>query len=79
MVVGEILASSTELYKEDPQLNLIPRKGVGELLISSHGDDQRIFFGFEIFYSGIFWGREQSEDLWWHPRIPGPRSSANEV
>ena len=45
MVVGEILASSTELYKEDPQLNLIPRKGVGELLISSHGDDQRIFLG----------------------------------
>ena len=56
MVVGEILASSTELYKEDPQLNLIPRKGVGELLISSHGDDQRIFLGLKSSILGFFGG-----------------------
>ena len=77
-MVGEILASSTEVYKEDPQLNLIPAGGGGGvLLISSHGDDRRIFLGFEIFHSGIFRGSEQSEDLWWHLRIPGPRSSAS--
>ena len=29
---------------------------VGLLGISSDGDDQRIFWGFEIFYSGIFFG-----------------------
>ena len=56
MVVGEILASSTELYKEDPQLNLIPRKGVGELLISSHGDDQRIFLGLKSSILGFLGG-----------------------
>ena len=28
----------------------------GELWISSHGDDHRISFGFEIFDSGIFLG-----------------------
>ena len=56
MVVGEILASFTELYKEDPQLNLIPRKGVGELLISSHGDDQRIFLGLKSSILGFFGG-----------------------
>ena len=56
MVVGEILASSTELYKEDPQLNLIPRKGVGEILISSHGDDQRIFLGLKSSILGFLGG-----------------------
>ena len=56
MVVGETLASSTELYKEDPQLNLISRKGVGELLISSHGDDQRIFLGLKSSILGFFGG-----------------------
>ena len=54
MVIGEILASSTELYKEDPQLNLIPRKGGGDLLISSHGDDQRIVLGLKSSILGFF-------------------------
>ena len=32
--------------------------GGGVLQISSDGDDQRIFFGFEIFDSRIFWSRK---------------------
>ena len=32
--------------------------GGGVLWISSDGDDQRIFLGFEIFDSGIFLGRK---------------------
>ena len=35
---------------------LTPSGGEGVLRISGDGDDQRIFFGFEIFYSGIFLG-----------------------
>ena len=55
MVVGEILASSTELYKEDPQLNLIlRRRGWGVRLISSHGDDRIIFLGLKSSILGFF-------------------------
>ena len=37
----------------------------GVLRISSNGDDQRIFFGFEIFDSGIFLGRKIWQVLFW--------------
>ena len=38
-------------------LHTVRGGGGGVLWVSSDGDDQRIF-GFEIFDSGIFWGRK---------------------
>ena len=35
------------------------------LQISSDGDDQRIFWGFEIFDSGIFLGRKFGKYIFW--------------
>ena len=54
MVVGEILASSTELYKEDPQLNQIQAGGGGGTPDFKSWGWSKDFFGFEIFHSGIF-------------------------
>ena len=53
MVVGEILASSTELYKEDPQLNLIPRKVGGTPDFKSWGWSKD-FFGLKSSILGFF-------------------------
>ena len=53
MVVGEILASSTELSKEDPQLNLIPRKVGGTPDFKSWGWSKD-FFGLKSSILGFF-------------------------